>query len=309
MKKILLFTLALVAMISTTASAKARKAAKPDTLQYQTVMIYPDGNFPQVNGHENDTPMIQPKWTARPFMRIYPAENNLPVDPAVKRDSLAPVIVCLPGGGYSHLAMEHEGYAWAPHFNAKGFAFVVLNYRMPYGNDTIPQSDVYEGIRYLRSHAQELGIDPQRLVIMGHSAGGHLAATVATHAPEECRPNYQILFYPVVSVDEAITHRGTRQGIVGSDPKYDMVVKYSNEQQVDAQTPPCIMLLADDDKAVPSENSIRYYRALKAAGVPATLHIYPNGGHGFGSRPTYRYHDAVLKNLFDWLAYMELIKY
>ncbi len=170
-----------------------------DTLSYTQVKIWPDGKYPQVNGHESEP--TQPKWVGDPFMDIYladPSNNN------------HRMVVCLPGGGYAHLARAHEGNDWAPFFVGLGYNFVVLNYRMPYGNHLIPQSDVYEAMRYLRTHADQLGIDPQAIGIMGHSAGGHLATTVATQAPKYARPNFQILLYPVVTMDETLTHRGSR---------------------------------------------------------------------------------------------------
>jgi len=263
---------------------------------YQEVWIYPDGNFPEMNGHENDEPRYTGRWTAQPFMHIYKAdaENNT-----------GRTVVCLPGGGYSHLSMINEGSDWAPFFNNRGINFVVLAYRMPYGHDMIPQTDVYDGFRFLKNHASELGIDADKIGIMGFSAGGHLATTVATHAPQEVRPAFQILFYPVVSMDTLVTHRGSHDNLIGPYAGEDLVRRYSNEQQIDAQTPPGIILLADDDKAVPSPNGVNYYLGMKRQGIPCSLYVYPSGGHGFGFKSTFKFHDAMLKDLSDWLATLQ----
>lgn len=269
-------------------------AAEPDTLAYTQVMLWPDGNYPQTNGHENEP--AKNNWVGNPFMDVYlaPASNNT-----------GRTVVCLPGGGYSHLARGHEGNDWAPYFIGKGINFVVLNYRMPYGNHLIPQSDVYQGIRYLRQHALELGIDPQQIGIMGHSAGGHLASTVATQAPHDARPNFQILFYPVVTMDLKYTHRGTHDNLIGKEPEPGFENLYSNEKQVDDMTPPALLLLTDDDTVVPSPNSVNYYLALKEKGIPATMHIYPTGGHGFGSRPSFGFHKAMMLDMTNWLDQLQ----
>lgn len=278
-----------MAAVSVNAATDAPQTSA-DTLQYQQVKIWPDGNYPQVNGHESEP--TQEKWVGDPFMDIYLADST---------NNTHRMVVCLPGGGYSHLARAHEGSQWAPFFLEQGINFVVLNYRMPYGNHLIPQSDVCQAMRYLRAHAEELAIDPQAIGIMGHSAGGHLATTIATQAPEEARPNFQMLFYPVVTMDEAYTHRGSRENLIGTEPVAELVCQYSNDMQVDHRTPPAIILLADDDKAVPSPNSVNYYLAMRRLGIPATMHIYPSGGHGFGSRESFVFHEAMLKDMTDWL--------
>lgn len=260
---------------------------------FQEVWIYPEENYPETNGHENDSPTTKDNWTARPYMHIYLADSLY---------NSGRTVVCLPGGGYSHLSLTNEGSAWAPFFRKLGINFVVLAYRMPYGHDGIPQNDVYDGIRYLKAHATELGVDTEDIGIMGFSAGGHLATTVATHAPDDVRPAFQILFYPVVSMDTTITHRGSRDNLLGKNPTASKVNLYSNEKCVSTLTPPAILLLADDDRAVPSPNAVGYYLAMRKYNRPAALHIYPSGGHGFGFRESFLYHDAMLKDLTDWLT-------
>ena len=136
---------------------------------------------------------------------------------------------------------------------------------------------------------------------MGSSAGGHLATTVATHADNEARPDFQILFYPVVSMKDGITHGGSRKSLLGEAPSEADILEFSNELKVTPNTPPAIILLSDDDKSVIPANSLRYYEALHAAGVPASMVIYPSGGHGWGYKPSFKYHDAMLNQLKEWL--------
>lgn len=210
-------------------------------------------------------------------------------------------VVILPGGGYSHHAMDHEGHNWAPFFNDKGIAVAVLKYTLPNGDRKLPMNDVKAAFKALRDNAKEWNINPADIGIMGSSAGGHLASTMATHMEKEEQPAFQILFYPVVSLDPTITHMGTHDGFLGkpADPKTEH--DFSNENAVTSSTPRAIMLLSDDDKVVVPENSIRYYTALNKAGVPASLHIYPTGGHGWGIRSNFAYHDQVLSDLASWL--------
>lgn len=213
-------------------------------------------------------------------------------------------VVILPGGGYSHLAMQHEGHDWAPYFLRQGIACFILTYRMPHGDWQLPVADATNAILYLRDHAAELGIKRQDIGIMGSSAGGHLASTVSTHADEAARPDFQILFYPVITLRRDGTHEGTAQGFLGSQRDDEAMLElFSNEQQVKArQTPPAFIIAAGDDRAVPPvPNAVAYYSALQRAGIPAALHIYPSGGHGFGFRPSFKYHDKMLNELTDWL--------
>lgn len=292
MKRVLLFLILVTGMCSAVSAQQPADSTAKTT--QKNVYLWPDGNYPVTNGRENEP--ARNKWFPKPFIRIYQA------DPA---KATGRAVVCLPGGGYSHLASSHEGYDWAPYFNEMGVTLVVLHYRMPYGNYKVPTGDAYEGIRYVREHAAELNIDPNNVGIMGFSAGGHLASTVATHAEPALRPNFQILFYPVVTMDTLVTHRGSHDNLIGRYPSADTIAMFSNELQVDSLTPPAILLLADDDRAVPSPNSVNYYLALKQQGIPAAMHIYPSGGHGFGARKSYRYHESLVRSLTEWLEQLK----
>lgn len=223
--------------------------------------------------------------------------------PADSANTRMAVVIC-PGGGYTHLAMDHEGKKVAEWLAANGITGVVLKYRLPHGNHLIPADDAREAIRYVRRHAAEWGVDSAKVGIAGSSAGGHLASTVSTHLKDAAsRPDFSILFYPVVTSEPGVTHQGSIDNLLG-DKKTDaaMLAEYANEKHVDANTPPAILLLSDDDRAVPSENSVRYYRALKANKVPATMYIFPVGGHGWGFRDTFKYHEPVKTLLLEWLT-------
>lgn len=220
-------------------------------------------------------------------------------------------VVGCPGGGYSHLSMQNEGTDWAEYFNKQGIAYCVLTYRMPKGDRTIPMTDAQNAIRTVRDSASVWHVSPYDVGIMGFSAGGHLASTTATHAPQDARPDFQILFYPVISMDERLTHKGSVVGFLGDGRSDEGLVKqFSNDLQVHKhQTPPAIILMAGDDRAVPPmTNGLPYYTALRKAGIPAALHIYPSGGHGFGYRSTFAYHDLMLDELTTWLAHLPAIK-
>lgn len=218
-----------------------------------------------------------------------------------KEKSTGRAVVILPGGGYTHLAKEHEGYDWAPFFNERGIAVAVVSYRMPNGDYTIPNADAEAVIKMMRDKAGEWNITPNDVGIMGSSAGGHLASTVATHAPAETRPNFQILFYPVITMDPSYTHMGSHDNLLGKNPGKEMEDKFSNEKQVKAETPRAVILLSDDDTAVPSFNGVNYYKALHEAGVPASLYVYPTGGHGWGYRDNFKYHPQMMSDLDAWL--------
>ena len=254
--------------------------------------------------------------TGRNVMDLWPdgplTSNGIATDtarisiflPSAEKATGRAIIIC-PGGGYAHLAFEKEGTSWAPLFNELGIATFVLKYRMPNGVWQVPIEDAEETVRLVRRHAEEWNINPNDVGIMGFSAGGHLASTVATHANSDARPNFQLLFYPVISMEEGITHQGSRDNLLGVSPSEALVTLFCNEQQVSDQTPPAFIALADDDRVVIPENAVDYYSALKANGIPASLHIYPKGGHGFGSNLSFPYHTEMLLDLKAWLQAMK----
>jgi acetyl esterase/lipase len=213
--------------------------------------------------------------------------------PKIGINTGAAVVIC-PGGGYMIEAMDHEGYDLAEWLATQGVAGIVLKYRLPYGHDQIPLEDAQRALRIVRQKAGEWGINPAKVGIAGSSAGGHLASTVGTrfdlgksesNEPVEkysCRPDFMLLLYPVITFNEEFGHMGSRTNLIGSGNKWELVEKYSNELHVTAQTPPTFLILADDDGGVPPRNSIEFYMALKKYKIPAEMHIFRDGGHGFG---------------------------
>lgn len=206
------------------------------------------------------------------------------------------VVIC-PGGGYAMLSMQHEGREFARWLAERGCLGLVVNYRLPHGESHIPYDDACGAIRYLRANAEEFGISPKEVGIMGFSAGGHLAASVATLSDDDCRPDFQILMYPVISMRDDITHVGSKRNLLGENPTEALVERYSTENRVSRQTPAALIILSADDDVVNPENSMRYYRALLDNGISVSLHIYPSGGHGWGFNDSFRYKKEMLTEL------------
>ena len=242
--------------------------------------------------------------TARTFQLVNSTDGESTLTCYLPQNPSGRAVVACPGGGYSHLAMEHEGTDWTPFFNERGIAYIVLKYRMPNGDRNITMSDAYQAIKTVRDSAASWHVNPYDVGIMGSSAGGHLASTVSTHAPWESRPDFTILFYPVISMDEKVTHKGSCVGFLG-EGRYnkDLVRQFSNDKQVRCHvTPPAIILMANDDRVVPPvTNGVAYYTAMRNQGNECAMYIYPSGGHGFGYRSSYKYHDQMLYELSEWL--------
>lgn len=242
------------------------------------------------NDYLNTVPASAEKY--QPTIRVFLPEK-------IKATGRA--VLILPGGGYSHLAMDHEGYKFAPFFNDLGIAAIVLKYRMPYGNFRVPGDDVREAIKLIRKNAAEWNIDVQQIGIMGSSAGGHLASTIATQIESDLKPAFQILLYPVISMDTTITHRGSHDNLLGKHPDKSLVLKFSNDLRVDKNTPKAFIALSGDDKTVLPVNSINYYKALNDNKISASLHIYPTGGHGWGYNDNFKFKETFLSELRLWL--------
>ena len=214
-------------------------------------------------------------------------------------------IVGVPGGGYSVLSNGHEGYMASDWMNQQGIAYFVVNYRLPNGDRTIPMGDVQKGIRTVRDSATVWAINPHDVGIMGFSAGGHLASVISTMSDFDVRPDFTILFYPVISMDERVSHKWSCINFLGEeghkDPK--LVQQYSTQNAVQRHlTPPAIIITASDDRLVPTvTNSLAYYTAMRNAGNECAMYIYPTGDHGFGFGPWFKYHDQLLTDLGNWL--------
>lgn len=260
---------------------------KPFTLQLW------QGRIPgAVNGAEKKWP--KPSEEDRCIERISNPEIEVFLPAAGKATGTA--VLIMPGGGYGKVCIHHEGYDLARWFAERGVAGIVLKYRLPSDELMIdksigPLQDAQEAMRLIRSNAKKWKIDSQKVGVMGFSAGGHLASTLSTHYKENvyesqyktsARPDFSILIYPVISFDEGITHMGSRISLIGNAPDSATVKRFSNEIQVTKDTPPAFLVHSADDKAVPVMNSIKYFEALQQHQVPAELHIYQRGGHGYG---------------------------
>lgn len=249
--------------------------------QGQVIDLWP-GGAPTDNGNAQDTARVT----------VYLPD---------KKAATGRCVVICPGGGYSHLAMNHEGHDWAPFFLNQGIAAVVLKYRMPNGNKEVPLSDAEEAVRLVRRNASAWGIDPQNVGIMGSSAGGHLASTVATHSTGEAKPDFQILFYPVITMLQDLTHKGSHDNLLGRKAGKKDEREYSNDMQVSRTTPRAFIALSDDDRVVLPVNGVNYYIELYRHDVPAVLHVYPSGGHGWGNRDSFLFHNEMQLELKAWL--------
>jgi len=251
-----------------------------------------------------------------------PDNNGLPADKAVYAESHAEkiaeadymlfradpskatgqaVVIC-PGGAYLGVAYTHEGIQVAQWMNERGITALMLRYRMPNGHHDIPLHDARTAIALLRDHAAEWGIDPHQVGIMGFSAGGHLASTVSTHFENDSqRPDFSILIYPVITMDPQWTHGGSRKNLLGANPTESATERYSAEKQVTDATPPAFIAVSNEDRSVSPVNSVLYYEALHKHRIPAELHIFPEGPHGFGLKTDFPYHDEMVGSLARWL--------
>ena len=241
-------------------------------------------------------PEFRPLWTAGAPQATGDTDADKPglwIYPAGKKSNGAAIVIC-PGGGYAIHATDHEGVQPAKYFNSIGVTAFVLRYRLSPYQHPIPLLDAQRALRFVRSHAEEFGIDKHRIGMMGFSAGGHLTSTSLTHFDggdanaadtvdkESCRPDFGILGYPVVSLSADYAHRGSGRNLLGEDATADELKLLSNEFNVTAETPPLFLFHTNDDTGVPPENSVSLYLACRKAGVPAEMHIYQQGPHGVG---------------------------
>ena len=246
-------------------------------------------SIPTVNNETSATTngILRIKDVSVPTITMYKAG-----DPSPRKTA---VIIC-PGGGYGILAASHEGSDVARVFNSWGITAFVLKYRLPddsimINKETGPLQDAQRALQLVRQNAKQWDIDPARIGIMGFSAGGHLAATASTHFNKpvidnpgniSLRPDFSLLIYPVISFTDSLTHMGSRNNLIGKDASPEKIKEYSNELLVNEQTPPAFLVHAIDDGGVKKGNSVQYYEALQRNKVPAEIHLYPQGGHGFG---------------------------
>jgi acetyl esterase/lipase len=235
-----------------------------------------------------------------------------------KQNTTGQAIVVCPGGGYGFLAYDWEGTDIAKWLNANGIAAIVLKYRLPISKSNIdpklsPLLDARRAIRTVRANAEKWNIKRDKIGIMGFSAGGHLASTAGTHFEKgnpnasdsidrlSSRPDFMILMYPVITMSKSYMHRGSKNNLIGANADSATAKYYSNDLQVTKETPPTLLIHSTDDDTVPVENSLSFYQALKNNGVPAEMHIYPHGGHGFSLAIGKGYLSTWTERCIDWL--------
>ncbi|RDC61520.1 alpha/beta hydrolase [Adhaeribacter pallidiroseus] len=307
MKKLAILLLALTSLSLLSVSAQTKPSEMP---------LY-EGKIPNEKPGPNEE-----KSETDGILRISKVRNPTLTAylPPKEKATGAAVVIC-PGGGYSILAAAHEGADVARKFNEHGIAAFVVKYRLPDANistnpEISPLQDAQQAIRVVRKRATEWQIDPQRIGIIGFSAGGHLASTAGTHFQKavipnpdniSVRPDFMILVYPVISSQPGVAHAGSFEKLLGKNASPEKLKEYSNDQQITAQTPPTFLVHASDDKVVPPNNSILFYQALQLQNIPAELHIYPKGGHGFGLKnPTTP--DYWFDRCLNWMMASNFIK-
>ncbi len=246
---------------------------------------------------------------------------NITVYLPAKGNATGEAVIICPGGGYWVLAYYWEGRDIAKALNAKGIAAIVLKYRLPTSNNYIvrhksPLLDAQRAMRMVRYHAKEWNIESNKIGIMGFSAGGHLASTLSTHFDKgnlqakdsieqiSCRPDFSILVYPVISFNDEFTHQGSAKALLGENPSEELRNNFSNELQVTKDTPPTFLVHSSDDDAVPVKNSLVYYEALQKNNVPAEIHIYPYGGHGYSLAIGKGHLAGWIDRCTDWIQYI-----
>ena len=227
-----------------------------------------------------------------------------------KRNATGQAMIICPGGGYQYLAYDWEGTDVAKYLNAHGIAGIVLRYRLPDDDSNVlphksPLMDAQQAMRTVRKNAEKWSIESNKIGIMGFSAGGHLASTLGTHFDQESRPDFMALIYPVISMDDEITHHGSRTNLLGKQESPELLDYYSNEKQIKNDTPPTFLVHSTDDRSVPVENSLVFYKGLIEKDISAEMHIYPSGGHGYGLASEHEYLSTWPERLIDWLEGLE----
>jgi acetyl esterase/lipase len=260
----------------------------------ETIPLWNDNEIP--NYQKSDGKEIIPQGNIVSIRNVQ--KPTLEVFLPSKQNANGMAVLICPGGGYGSVSYDWEGTDYAKWFNSQGIAAFVLKYRMPQAESVIisydaPIQDAQRAIRYIRFNAIKFNVDKNKIGIIGSSAGGHLASTLGTHLStnyyepkdvidnELTRPDFMMLIYPVISMKKGVTHMGSRNSLIGKNPSEELVLQFSNELQVSIDSPPTFIVHSGNDKAVPVENSIRIYQALVKNNVKTTMHIFPEGGHGY----------------------------
>jgi acetyl esterase/lipase len=273
-----------------------------NALAQENINLYP-GKIPnsKETGIKETNTSGMYRGVTTPTLEIYLPEKE--------KATGAAVVIC-PGGGYSVIVFQGEGVSTAKEFAKNGIAAFVLKYRLPDDSTMLdkkigPLQDAQQAIKVVRENAAKWGINPNKIGIMGFSAGGHLASTEATHFEKpyiensnhtSLRPDFQILVYPVISMQDSLTHSDSRTKLLGKNPPKKILDEFSNEMQVNKTTPPAYITHAADDKLVDVDNSVGYFEKLRHNNVAVEMHIYPKGGHGFIFK-----HSGWILPLLEWM--------
>ena len=297
MKKILI---SLILIVGLTISASAQKTiVKVSCNADKTIKVWNNKKAPHSNEETKDEKRNDKGHiyhTSQTVLYLYKADK--------KKATGQGVVIC-PGGGYSAVCIEREGFALAEYFQSIGVTAIVLKYRLPnYGHKEVPLEDAQEALRYLRKNGKKWRVDPTKVGIAGSSAGGHLAAYTSTFTDDLEKPAFTVLFYPVISGESCMTHQGTFNRLLGKNHAPYLREYYSLNNRVTPTTPPTILLLSNNDGTVPPISSVLYYKALKHYGVKAAMHIYPEGGHGWVCRKGFRYEKEWQQQLKQWLEHL-----
>lgn len=291
MKRVILIMAILIA-----STAMAQEQKRSNYYQDETILIWDNNKAPHSNGLEGEA------YEATPYRLVNTTKAQLYVYNADPAKATGQAVVICPGGGYAKLSMDQEGYLMAQWLAKNGIAAFVLEYRLPNGHREVPLEDTVEAIRIVRKKAKKFNIDPAKVGVMGFSAGGHLAASVSNIPPVEDRPNFSILFYPVVIANHYTSHSGSFRNLLGKGFAQADADDFSMEKLASENTPPTILLLSDDDATVPAAGAAMYYASLRYHGVRAAMYVFPEGKHGWGNYDRFSYQKEWQHLLLRWLS-------
>ena len=277
-------------------TAMAQEKNTPKYYQDETIVIWDNNKAPHSNGLEGEA------YESQPYRLVNTTKAVLYVYNADQAKATGQAVVICPGGGYAKLSMDQEGYLMAQWLAKNGIAAFVLEYRLPNAHKEVPLEDAVEAIRVVRKKAKKFNIDPSKVGIMGFSAGGHLAASASNIPAVKDRPNFSILFYPVVIANHYTSHVGSFRNLLGKGFNQADADDFSMEKLASENTPPTILLLSDDDTTVPAAGAAMYYAALRYHGVKAAMYVFPEGGHGWGNYDTFSYQKEWQHLLLRWLS-------
>lgn len=295
MKKLLL-TMAILG--TTILSVEAQQQDKNHTplFEDEKIVIWNNDKAPHSNGLTGEA------YYASPYRLVNTTKAVMYIYHADKAKATGQSVVICPGGGYAKLSMDQEGYMMAQWLAENGITGIVLEYRLPNGHKEVPLEDAVEAIRIVRKKAKKWGLDPAKVGIMGFSAGGHLAACASNIPAVEDRPNFSILYYPVLVAGSFSSHKGSFRNLLGKKHSAKEADEYSMEKCVSENTPPTILILSDNDTTVPAAGAAIYYAQLRYYGVKAAMYVFPEGGHGWGNYAKFSYQKEWQHLLLRWLS-------